>query len=111
LLVARTEQAILFVCLFLEVPLSGTIFGSILHRVRMNSYNVLDSRSDFFIDDEIKRWMKICSKEWNFVPFIMPDNSSPRRVLPCFSLLALGLTPSWYDLKGCHYPIPKALGG
>jgi hypothetical protein len=24
----------------------------------MNSYNVLDERSDFFIDEEIKRWMK-----------------------------------------------------
>jgi hypothetical protein len=44
-------------------------------------------------------------------PFIMPDNGSPRGSLPCFSVLALGLTPSWWDLKGCHYPIPKALGG
>jgi hypothetical protein len=29
----------------------------------MNSYNVLDEWSDFFIDEEIKRWMKICSEE------------------------------------------------
>ncbi len=51
-------------CLFVfGGPLSGRIFGSILRRVRMNSYNVLDSWSDFFIDEEIKRWMKICSEE------------------------------------------------